>query len=249
MATIEAFFDFSLQQPDPGRPIRVSLRRLRERKAAAQGEGVRADRVVACVAAITLQVALLLGLRWAMRPGREATATYTEALQAQALAPPHAQILPTPMRPRALPVNRRVVSPRPQAQPVRRSEALQAVAMPGPIQRPPPPTDSTSPRLRLYGMDGRVLVPSSGTSSNHARDLLAEPSTVRGLPGSGRAAQADFHVNTTSKVQKVAAFIAAYTGGGSYDPCPDLRQEMVNLEHPERMAAAADRYAHACEGH
>ncbi|MBS0194850.1 MAG: hypothetical protein JSR34_11470 [Proteobacteria bacterium] len=249
MATIEAFLDFSFQQPDAAPPVRASLRRLRECKAAAKGEGVRADRVVACVAAITLQVALLLGLRWAMRPGREVTPADTEPLQAQVLAPPRVQILPSvPTRPQPMPVNHRVAAPRMQTQQARRSEALQAVAVPRPAQPSPPLPDSASSRIRLYGMDGRVLVPSSSTSSSQPRDLLAEPSTTRGLPGSGRPALADFHVNTTSKAKKAADLIAAFTGGGSYDPCPELHQRMVDLNDRRNAEAAEAQYEQACEG-
>jgi len=244
LASIDAFLKLAETSSDPKSWPRASMRRARAH-GLPRSDAQRRERMIAVLIVIAVEVVMLLVLRAVMRPVAWDSRTGDRPVLISFVTLPKARVAPPPV------VARPAVASPPgavAATPFKLShrEASRAVTTPAPVQTaatPAPPT----PTVQFYSRDGDLLVPPA-PSETRAIDLQEHRSMERLLPGNSNAARADFHVNTDSRAKRVVAFIAQFTGGGTYDPCPALAQDMVNLADHRVAEMATDRYEQSCEG-
>lgn len=193
---------------------------------------------------VLVDVVLLLALRWAMQVTPVARRV-DDRPQLVFIELPRTMPPPAPA-PAPLPAvpSRRTQVPMPPTL-VRRAPSprqdLQAVRVPtapsGPVSSLP--VDATG-----YTPFGRVPAPATAPPP---RDLLAHRSTAGLLPGGDRPYRAALPVQA-SKLDKAVRAIQVITGGGPYDPCPDLRAQMADINDPDAVERAEQHYEQACSG-
>jgi hypothetical protein len=245
MASIDAFFHLAEHPRAHAPPRRRWEQRLRERQQQRDGH----DRLFAVLTVIAIFVLLFFGLRSAMRPPAMTKAVVDEPLtiiyfstpqtpvvkQKQASFPSDAAVRHGARSSELAPLRSALIHA-----PTARPDALQAVTV-----NPTAPTRSGPDRL--FGPDGLPILAPAPVSSPPPRDLLASR-PVR-LPGRLDEPLVAFQVHDESTGQRVAGRLAAVFGGGSYDPCPDIKRELVNdLDDPGRAKQAEEHYERACEG-
>lgn len=242
MASIDAFFELAANDFAPAPRPRASSRFVRVRHDSGDPRARRERRwIVAFV--LVVDALLLLALSWAMRPAPVLHQPDDRPLRVliEWLPPPLPPVLPAPARVPKPPVSTQTPPRAARPAVVPPSSALQAVWVP----RAPPPAPAAE--VRLFGVDGRVQVPSAPMVAR-PRDLLERRDVSHLLPGLARPPQADFHVDTRTGAQKAVQAISALTGGGPVDPCPELRRRMANVNDPNDVDDAERRYEVSCGG-
>lgn len=247
LACIEAFLSLA-EQPVASKPLpRASLRRLRASGESTAGSSPPStDRVIASAVAILLVAALFFALHAAMLPAG------VDALVPDAPIMISFVRLPPPVAPPPLPVTPKDVSRPPARTPpvavsapraLTRDRAIRAVIVPAPAAAPVKPEAP----LALFAPDGSVQLPPPPVAAR-PRDLLAHQSVQRLLPHGYIANRGGMAMDTRSGAMKATQFVGNLFGGSGYDPCPDLRQQMVDMNDRAQADAAAERYENSCEG-
>lgn len=247
MASIDGFLELADGGFHPPVQTRFSQRLLPPRHANATRDptAVR-ERRLTLAFVIAVDVVLLLALRWAMQP--PPVARRVEARPQLVFITLPRAVAPVPAVTKVAPHDLHAPSPPTRSPPPARAlparGALQAVLV------PPAKAVTTVPpaaNIRLYSTDGRLLLPPPPAASS-SRDLLAHQNSAGLLPGGYLPHRVDMPVQA-AKIVKVVQGIQAFTGGGPYDPCPDLSAQMAKLDDPDAIARAESHYEQACEGH
>lgn len=202
--------------------------------------------MIASVVGIVLVAVVFYALHVAMQAGS------IEAFVPDTPLPISILRLPQPIAPHPLPLTPKDVSPPPpRAPPVAVSErralpgdrAIRAIVVPAPAAAP----GKSEVPLALFAPDGSVQLPPPPVAAPQ-RDLLAHRSIQRLLPHGYIANRGGMAMDTRSGAMKATQFVGNLFGGSGYDPCPDLRQQMVDMNDRAQADAAAERYENSCEG-
>jgi len=243
LASIDAFLELAEASSDPKPWPRASMRCAGGHP---RSDARRRERMIAVLIVVVVEGVMLLVLRVVMRPVAWQSRADDRPILISFVTLPKARVAPAPILARpavASPPGAIAATPRTVPQ----REAPRAATAPRPARTTTTPALPT-PTVRFYSRDGELLLPPA-PRTNAPIDLQAHRSMDGQLPGSSDAAVADFHVNTDSRTKRVVDFIAQFTGGGSYDPCPTLARDMVNLDDRRLAEMAEERYEHSCEGH
>lgn len=243
MASIDAFLELADGEFDLPPRTRASQRFFPPPQARGERDpaAIRERRwIIAFV--VLVDVVLLLALRWAMQV-TPAARRVDDRPQLVFIDLPRA-LPPPPPAPLPAVASRRTQVPMPPtlvrpAPPPRQD--LQAVRVP---TAPSGPVSSLSVDATGYTPFGRVPAPATAPPP---RDLLAHRSTAGLLPGGDRPYRAALPVQA-SKLDKAVRAIQALTGGGPYDPCPDLRAQMADINDPDAVERTEQHYEQACSG-
>lgn len=248
MASIDAFWKLAAGAPVSKTVQRLSLRRLASAATSAIERRAERQRAWILVGVALLHVLFLLALRVAMHPLTVVHHQASTPLQITFIERRPALVVPTQIVTPPAPVVPRQTSLQSRSLPppiALRTDALQAVTIASPVK----PVETAPPRAVLFDATGGLRVPEAPMPSK-PRDLLAHGSVSFMLPGGGRESSPDLHVREGASPQKVVEGIGALLfGGGHFDPCPSIAQDMVDLDDAKTREDAEERYEKSCEGH
>jgi hypothetical protein len=255
LASIDAFLELAASEVAPKPALRNSLRRLGTAGTPTFDWHATGQRALILVGIAVLHVLLLFALREAMRTPLIARGVESMPFQVTFIEPHRVLAASQPII-GAHPVRRLGAVPQRRTQALRtapRKDALQAVTI-----VPPAPVEITSTGALLYNIDGSLRLPPASTRAP-SRDLLAHQSMVGLLPRIGHEGSSSLRVHPITPQEIVEGIGAhwvyrkpsgelALTGGGHFDPCPDIENDMLNQDDAGVREDAERRYEKSCEG-
>jgi hypothetical protein len=233
LASIDAFLDFAACEPAPARVPRASLRRLPVVASPTTRRRDTRERALFLAAVVLVHLLLLLALRAAMKPPAASRVETTEPFVITIITPQaKTVVVPPALQP---------FTPRK----VLRSDALQAVTV-APHSESTTPSGGDAPPAWWHEPDAGPRI--SQTQELPRRVPWERPRASNLLPGvdsRGNAPEVHPGLTPQQKVEIVGAFLF---GGGHDDPCPRIKQQMVDLEDADVRAEAEEHYERSCEG-